>query len=166
MNEATRLVALWVRDLLNYDESLILIGRRNFEREDFETAYITVDSLGSGTPKSSNLDFDGDAEEQTIGVLYSIPITLNFYGPNAHDRAMKLIALRRSQPSRELQKQLGIAVFSPETVIDAKALTGQQYGERIEVALNIEWLYTETVDLRRIDEANIDTVWTSFFNDQ
>jgi len=163
MNEGIRRTALWARDLLGYDESLMLIGRRNFTREDFETAYIVLDSLGPETLKGSSLEYDGEGEVQKIALLYSIPITIDFYGEGAHGRAQKLIALRRSQSSRELQKQNDISVYAPETVMDAKALTGQQYGERIEVALNIEWQYVETVDLLRIDKANIENIWTSYF---
>jgi len=157
MNEGLRKLALWLRDLLDYDESLILIGRRNFEREDFETAYITVGTLGAGSLKSSDYDFDGETEQETHSLLYSLPVTLNFYGPDAHDRAMRLVALRRSQESTELQRQNAIVVHSPETITDAKALTGQQYGERIEVVLNAEYLHTETVDRRRIDKAQLET---------
>lgn len=157
MNEGVRKVALWLRDLLDYDESLILIGRRNFEREDFETAYITVDTLGAGNLKGSSYDFDDEEEQETHTLLYTLPITLNFYGPDAHDRAMRLVALRRSQESVELQKQYSIVVYSPETIIDAKALTGQQYGERIEVVLNAEYRHIETVDRLRIDKAQVET---------
>jgi len=163
MNEGIRRMALWARDLLGYNESLVLIGRRNFTREDFETAYIVLDSLGPETLKGSSLQYDGDAEQQKIALLYSIPITIDFYGEGAHSRAQSLIALRRSQSSRELQRQYGLAVFAPETVTDAKAMTGQQYGERIEVALNAEWQYVETVDLPRIDKADIESIWTSYF---
>ena len=66
MNEGLRKVALWLRDLLEYDESLILIGRRNFEREDFETDYITVDTQGQGVLKGSGTRYDSEAETETL----------------------------------------------------------------------------------------------------
>lgn len=153
MNEGLRKVALWLRDLLEYDEGLILIGRRNFEREDFETDYITVDTLGQGVLKGSGTRYDSEAEAETLTLLYSFPVTLNFYGSDAHSRAMRLVALRRSQESHELQRDYGVVVHSPESITDAKALTGQQYGERIEVVLNAEYEHAETLDRKRIDNA-------------
>jgi len=35
MNESLRLTALFVRDLLTYDEQLIRIGRQNYDITDF-----------------------------------------------------------------------------------------------------------------------------------
>ena len=40
-----RTIAIFTRDLLSYDEQLIRIGRQEFEREQFETAYIVIDTL-------------------------------------------------------------------------------------------------------------------------
>jgi len=165
-NEGIRKTALWLRDLLNYDESLMYLGRQNFEREDFETPYIVLDSLGAGSLKASNIDYDGDAEIHYLGLLYTLPIQIDFYGTtDAHPRAMKMIALRRSQLARELQKTYKLSVYAPTNITDAKALTGQQYGERIQVEMNVEYLHVENIDILRIDEANIDKVWTSFFNE-
>ena len=49
MNEALRLTALFIRDLLTYDEQLIRIGRQNYDITDFTIGYIGVDSLGAAT---------------------------------------------------------------------------------------------------------------------
>jgi hypothetical protein len=47
MNESLRLTALFVRDLLGYNEQLIRIGRQNYDIDDFTVGYIGVDSLGA-----------------------------------------------------------------------------------------------------------------------
>ena len=156
MNEGVQRTARWIRDVLDYDEALILLGRRNFEREDFETAYITVDALGTEQLKSSGTEADEEAETETHRMLWSVPITMNFYGPDAHTRAKKLMALRRSQKSRNMEREHGIVVQSPENFTDVKALTGQQYGERIEVLLNVEYQHVEVVEQKRIDHAQLE----------
>lgn len=161
MNEGTKRVALWVRDTLPHPESKVLLGRHNFERKDFETDYIVVDALGAGKIKGNSVTYDDVTEEEKLHLLYSFPATLNFYGDGAFARATKLVALRRSERSRQKQKEHNIVVNNPESITDVKALTGQQYGERIEVVLQAEFIITEVVETLRIDTAIIDEIRSS-----
>ena len=65
MNESLRLTALFVRDLLTYDEQLIRIGRQNYDIDDFAIGYIGVDSLGAARRLASGEKFDGTLERMT-----------------------------------------------------------------------------------------------------
>lgn len=144
-------VAKYVRDLTSIDEQLIRIGRQNFEREQFETGYVVVDGLGPLLRTGELESYDGTAEQMTYGTIRSGPVTLDFYGPEAYNRADEFSIRTRSQASRELQTTLGIAIHQPKSLVDVKALTGQQYGERIQVEMTVEMTSELVIDTLRID---------------
>lgn len=150
-------VAKFVRDLLVVDEQLIRIGRQNFEREQFETGYVVIDALGPSLRTGELESYDGTAEQMTYGTVRSGPVTLDFYGPEAYTRADEFSIRTRSQASRELQIALGIAVHQPKSVVDVKALTGQQYGERIQVEMTVEMTSELVIDTLRIDTLQSET---------
>ena len=156
MNEALRLTALYVRDLLAHPESLIKIGRLGENIEDFATDYIGVDSLGAATRMASGQKYDGNAEEMTYAQQWQLPVTLSFYGNNTWGHGTKLAVLIPSQKSYELQQSLGLGVFQASQLTDVKILTGQQYGNRYELALNIRFSISAIVDTLRIDTAQIE----------
>lgn len=149
-------VAKLVRDLLSYDEQLIRIGRQNFSREDLETDYIVVDALGQSVRGSSLEDYDGTAEELKLGALWRGPVTLDFYGENAYTRAIEFGLHSRSQAALELKQTFGINALHPTGPTDLKALTGQQYGERVQLEMMVEYSTDVTIDTLRIDEAQFE----------
>jgi len=146
-------VAKLVRDLLGYDEQLIRIGRHGNSREDFETAYIVVDALGQAIRASSLEDYDGTTEELKLGAVWRGPVTLDFYGANAYTRAIEFGLRSRSQTAYELKRMLGINAMHPTGPTDLKALTGQQYGERVQLEMVVEYSTDVTIDTLRIDTA-------------
>lgn len=146
----------YIRDLLTHSEQLIKLGRENFERSDLEAQYIVVDALAPSRRLSSLEDYDGSAEEQSLGAIFLTPCTLSFYGTGAWDLAMSFALNTRSQASKELQDTLGITVFQVSDVTDVgKILTGEQYGEEIELTLNVQHCQSTTVALTRIDTATL-----------
>lgn len=148
-------LARFVRDLLPHPEAQIKIGRQNFERVDFETDYIVVDSLAADIPLASSEDYDGTAEEMTYAELVSRPVTFDFYGFNAHANVRKFRLLARSQAALELQDTLGITVWHPGGATDVKSLTGQQYGERMQLECQVHYSPSLVVDILRIDTAQL-----------
>ena len=153
MNESLRLTALFIRDLLTYDEQLIRIGRQNYDITDFTTGYIGVDSLGPARRLASGEQYDGTLEQMTYQQQWIAPVTVPFYGFDAWDTATTFALLIQSQKSLELQESLGIGVFQASGLTDVKMLTGQQYGERQELTLNIRYATSVNVDTLRIDTA-------------
>lgn len=156
MNEALRLTALFVRDLLQYDEQLIRIGRQNYEIADFTVGYIGVDTLGPARRLASGKSYDDVAEIMTHSQQWSAPIVLSFYGNDAWDTATDFSLLVNSQTALELQETLGIGVHQVSNLSDVKILVGQEYGERVEVNFNVH--YTVSVDrsILRIDTEQLD----------
>jgi len=153
MNGAPRLTALFIRDLLTYDEQLIRIGRQNYDITDFTIGYIGVDSLGPARRLASGEKYDGTLERMTYQQQWIAPVTVSFYGDDAWDTATTFALLIQSQKSLELQEAAGIGVFQATALTDVKMLTGQQYGERQELTLNIRYATSVNVGTLRIDTA-------------
>src|SRR5699024_2968899 len=135
MNPVLILLARVVRDLLPHPEELIQFGRINDERESFDTNYIVIDSLAPGQPLARGEKYDGDAEELTLSSRVRQPVTIDFFGVNAYTNAEKLQLLLKSDKALDLQEQHFITVGGVTQITDVKALTGQQYGNRVQVEL-------------------------------
>ena len=158
MNESLRLTALFIRDLLTYDEQLIRIGRQNYDITDFTIGYIGVDSIGPARRLASGEKYDGTLEVMQYQQQWIAPVTVSFYGDEAWSTAANFALLIQSQKSLELQESLEIGVFQAIGLTDVKMLTGQQYGERQELTLNVRYATTANVDTLRIDTARIDLI--------
>ena len=158
MNDVLTKTARLIRDLLAYDEQLIKIGRYNSEIEDFTIAYIGVDTLGQSARLATGEKYNGDTEVMTHSQRWASPIVLSFYGDGAWSRASNLSLLIKSQASRELQKTLEISAYQVSGLTDVKILTGQEFGERVELNLSVQYTISVDVDILRIDEAQIDLI--------
>lgn len=148
-------LARFVRDLLPHPEAFVKFGRQNFERQHFEQPYIVVDSLAPDVPLCSSEQYDGDAEEMTYSERVSRLCTFDFYGNTAHALCKRFRLLARSQQSLELQEALGITVYHPQGATDVKALTGQQYGQRMQLECQVHYSPSLVVDILRIDTAQL-----------
>jgi hypothetical protein len=156
MNPVLVAVAKLVRDLLDYDEQLIRIGRQNFSREDLEIDYIVIDSLAPAAQVASLESYDGTAEELKLGAMWRGPVTLDFYGDEAYTTSRNFSLLARSQTAYELKRTLGINTYHASGPTDLKALTGQQYGERVQIEMVVETSSDVTINTLRIDTAQIE----------
>ena len=154
--EPLKRVAILIRDLLAVDESLVRIGRQNFEQADFETAYYVVDSLAQAQSVSSLEIYDGDTEVLKLGSVWREAVTVDVYGPNAYSRAIELCLKLRSQAARELRDTLGVAVYHPKGPTDLKQLTGQQYGERQQLEMQVEISLDVSIATKRIDTVQLE----------
>jgi len=146
-------IAKLVRDLLGYDEQLIRIGRHGKSREDFEKAYIVIDALAPAALVGNMETYDGTAEQLKLGSMWRGSVTLDFYGDSAYTRARDFSLLAKSQTAYELKRTLGINAYHASEPTDLKALTGQQYGERVQVEMIVEISTDVTIDTLRIDTA-------------
>lgn len=157
MNPELNNVRRIIRDLLDYPEGLIKLGRLDDQRKDFDTDYIVVDSLAPGQPVATGQRYDGDAERLTHSARVRQPITIDFFGVNAYTNAQTLQLLLKSDKAIMLQQQFGVTMGSFQQITDVKALTGQQYGNRYQAELVIHYSPSITLDVLRIDEAVIET---------
>jgi len=159
MTEPLRLTAMFIRDLLPHDESLIKIGRIGEDITDFTTDYIGVDALGSAVRQATGESYDGTTEVMTHAQQWQVPVTLSFYGNNAWDNATRFVLLISSQASYELQRTMGIGVYQASTLTDVKIIAGMQYGNRYEIGLNVQFGVSALVDVLCIDTARME-LWT------
>ena len=155
-NALTVAAAKFVRDLLTYNEQLIRIGREDFTREQMETAYIVVDDVGPATRISSGEEYDGTAESMELSVVWRGALTLDFFGDGAYARAATFVAKMRSQAALDLRRSLAFNIYEAGTITDVKALVGQQYGERVQIACTAELTTAANIDTLRIDTAQIE----------
>lgn len=160
MNPATKLIALFIRDLMGYNESLIKIGRLNEDQDDFNTAYVVVDSLGQASRESRLESYDGSTEEIKYGTIWQAPVTIDFYASGAYSRASEFQLRMRTDAASDLRKSLQINILQVSGLIDVKQLTGQQYGERIQLSLVVE--YNQEI---AISALSIDTAQFEFYQD-
>jgi len=148
-------VARLIRDLLPHSEQFIKIGRQNFDRKQFEQPFIVVDSLAGDIPLASSERYNETDEEMEYSELVSQPLTIDFYGPTAHALARRFRLLARSQASLELQQTLAFTLWHPGAATDLKSLTGQQYGERMQLECQVHYSPSAIVDILRIDTAQL-----------
>lgn len=157
MNDQLKATARVIRDLLQHPETLMTFGRIGDDREFFEQDYIVLDSLAPAQPMSHGERYDGTAEVMTYSGRVRQPVTVDFFGLNAYTNASKLQLLLRSDKALDLQEQHGITVHGATQITDVKVLTGQQYGNRVQLELVIHYSPSINVDILRIDEAVIET---------
>lgn len=145
-------LARFIRDLLEFNEQQIKIGRTNFERSDFTEDFIVPDEISTAIevlPK----DFNSTTEILSQGTQIKGQYTIDFYGDNAYTNAVKFTVLSNSQKGYELQRDMGITVFSVTTITDLKELTDTQYSPRYQLALNLRYNESVNVPTLRLDEA-------------
>jgi len=147
---------LFIRDLISHPESKIKRGRVNFVQADFETDYIVVDGIGQAVTLSRSEKFDPVEEIMTLSRRMSKPCTIDFYGAAAFTNSDKFVAMMGSELARDLQETIGVTVGSVSNITDVKALTGQQYGERLQLSLNMQYNISTAISTLRIDETQLE----------
>jgi hypothetical protein len=156
MNKGLVKLALFVRDLLDYDEADIRIGRLDFDTGDFSDNLISIDALSPATRLSGGKTYDGDDEVESIAEIWNQPTTITFWGDDAFSVAEEFIIKLSSQASLEIQEEHELTVFKTSQFTDVKRLTGQQYNERFEITLNIHYNLTADIDTLRIDTEQLE----------
>lgn len=150
-------LAMFVRDLLNQPEGeVVILGRENLRRDDFNALQIVVDSLGKARRLSKAQKYNGVMEKMQHSASWSAPFTINFYGDEAYAQATKFVLLTDSQVGYELQRDMGVGIYLTSELTDVKLLAGEQYSNRFELELNVTFTESATVDVLRIDVAQTD----------
>ena len=153
MNQIVLKTALLARDLLEVDESIIKLGRKNMEVDNFTTTQIVIDILGSVTIQTSSQKFDGTLESMNYNNTQNATVTINFFGDGSYDLANKFVLLCNSEKKYTLENMLKLRSGIPKTITDVKLLTGSQYSEQYEVELSITSVEDIDITTLRIDEA-------------
>lgn len=153
MNQIVLKTALLTRDLLEVNESIIKLGRKNMIVDNFTTTQIVIDILGSVIVQTSSEKYDGVLESMNYSNTQNATVTLNFFGDGSYELANKFILLCNSEKKHTLENMLKLRVGIPKTITDVKLLTGTQYSEQYEVELTITSVEDIDITTLRIDEA-------------
>ena len=162
MNQATILLARFVRDLLVLPESVVILGRTNKQRGDTNALQVVVDQLAPASVLTDTYEFDGDAELTKVDNLMRGVFTIDFMGSTAYTIATKYMAMQRSQLAADLRRNLGINVGFADTITDVKLLSGTQYSERYQVTLNMTYNNSLAIPTNRIDTIIIDNIISDY----
>jgi len=150
-------LAAYVRDLLVYDASLIVIGRENLNRVSSGKGYIIIDEL-VGLPLGRRYAYNGTTEVEQFVLDMHGTFTIDFFGDSAATNAKKFRLLQSSEKSFELQRTNGIAVYHMSAIKDLKSLDGSQFNPRLQIEVNVGYSEAATVSTLRIDTAVVQII--------
>ena len=141
----------YVSGVLSFDKRNVFIGRVNFERSDFSTDLITVDSVSPAVVINSRRSYNGDTEVETFETKYSQLFDIDFYGDNAESNAKSFINFQRSQLAYELRRDLLIDFKHVQTILNLKPQRGDKWRERYKLTVNIAYSSSDSITTLRID---------------
>lgn len=147
----------YIKDLMPFDASKIVIGRTNFNVEDFSDDFIIVDILNI-VPSARNKTYNGTTEMMSYSTTSKTNVTLDFFGANALDNAMKFINIQSSQKALELQNSLQIGLFHSKNLKNLMEKVGTTYFNRYQIELVVISTSTTDIETLRIDTIQIDVI--------
>lgn len=151
MNDVLVSLANITKDMMNYDPTLMIIGRDNATQENFSKNYIVFDTLASN-PVSKKREYDPELERELFTTTMQGTFTVEFYGSNARQNHINFINLLGSQESRYSQLQNDITIFNPNSSNNRKMQTNSRFYERYEVEVIVQYKIKTEIDRLRIDE--------------
>lgn len=149
-------LAEYVTAILEYDATLVIIGRENAIKQNSLDGYIMVDRLGQAVPIGKTDTFDGDTEIKQYVQSMSGDFTLDFYGTDANLNAETFTNKQRTQLAHDFQRINDIRVHKVSAFRDIKVLEGLQYKNRIQVEFSVIYNVETNVDTLRIDTAQLE----------
>lgn len=156
--EHAKAVARLVRDLLDYDESLIKFDRTMTQQADTDTSYIVVNSAQVANAMSTGKTFDSEAEQMNYNTTVMQAIILEFYGNNAYTNSNDFLLLSNSQRARDLKRTLGLTTYNVKSSTDVKQVLGSQYGNRVHIEFNIQYTPNVNVETLRADTVSFEFI--------
>lgn len=151
-----KMMAKYVRDLLDYDPNLIHPDKKNFAQDDFSTSYIVINTSLPATRLSRGRSYNGESEVMNYNDTAQKTFTIEFYGDNAYNNASRFAVLNDSQKARDIRYLTGITVLSVSNETDVKQMIGSSYGNQINVEVNAQINRAFDVDTLRIDTPQIE----------
>lgn len=150
-------IANVIKTMLDYDESLILIGRENATQENFSNNYIVVDHLASNPVSKPIRHYDYDNEIETFTTKFQGTFTIEFYGNNAMINHIDFVNSIDKQESKYQQRLEEITIFNAMSTNNRKMQTTSRTYERYEVEIVVQYVIkTESNRLR------IESIQTEF----
>jgi len=150
---STKLLAKFAVNLLNHPfGSVINIGRKNVRRDDFNSLQIIIDSVGTEEILGKSNSYDSVNEIMHYYQKMRADMTIDFYGDDANSESTNFMLLLESQKAHDLSRDLGFTLNYTTSITDVKLLTGEQFSNRLQIALTIEYVNSTELSALRIDE--------------
>jgi len=151
-----KVMARYVRDLLEYDSNLIRPDKKNFSQDDFGTDYIVINTSQPTKRLTKGRTYDGDKEVMNYNETSSQTFVIEFYGENAFNNVNRFTVLNDSQQARDIRYLQGLTACSVMSQTDVKQMIGSSYGNQINVEINAMISRDIDVDTLRIDTPQIE----------
>ncbi len=149
-------IAIFIRDLLDYDEQLIKFDRDNMPEKDFTTSYIVVNGSSIVNKTSSGSVFNGDTEVMQYDISESRQIILEFYGSDAFINSGNFSLLTQSQKAYDLKRNLYLSIGRVSKATDVAQVLGNTFGNRVHLEMNVQYNESVNVETLRIDTAQFE----------
>lgn len=138
--------------LLDYDPSLIIISRHNFDRMDTREGLIVIDTLNT-VSLSMQKTYDGENEIERISTRYVGSFQILFFGLNGYNTAVDWKNLISSEYSFELQSNQGIHIYNPSSVNNLRIEDGTNFNNLWELDFKTSFDEVTELSVLRIDTA-------------
>ena len=148
--------AKFIRDLLDYNEQLIIFDRSNIPQNDFDTSYIVVNTSGISSKQSSGSYFNDVTEIMNYNESYAQNVIIEMYGDDAYTNARNLSLLVASQKAADLKRQLHISISRVKNTTDVKQILGGAYGNRVHLEMTVNYCPSIDVSTLRVDTAEFE----------
>lgn len=143
-----------IRATLNYDESLIVIGRQNLKKENLRDDYIVIDFL-AGIPQYRKFLFNAENQEEKIIVNIVSTFTIQFFGDNSCETAYKFAGLVNSQESLEEQRKQNISFYEPQKINNLGGQTQAGFYEMYEVELVVQYEIITVIERKALTDVEL-----------
>lgn len=154
-----RLLAQFTRDLLNQPAGdVVNIGRDNIKRDDFTKLQIIIDDIAGQTLIGKSKTFNKELEIMRHSQKWHSSMTIDFFGDGASVQAQKFVGLLDSQRAEDLKRDLGMTLYYTTSFTNVKLLTGEQYSERLQLAINLDYVVAIDDATQRIDELQFELI--------
>jgi len=147
------LVANYVRDVLQFDETKIIIGRLNFIQDNYSTDRIYIDTLAPRQNLGSNENFDGDLETMKYITTFKQVFTIDFIGPALDTNVNDFINLQNSERAILASEENSIRVLLSNNINNVKDLKGKIYYNRTQLEIMVTFSEQTEIDVPRFDTA-------------
>ncbi len=160
MDALVRLASYYVKanGVLN---SAVLIGRENATRKHFMDNIVVIDSLTPAKVVGTSSDYDGALEEETLTTYHNGEFTLEFYGKEAYRNAYDFVGKTISQKHKDAQREFGLTVLNAKVTNNMKQVLGNDYFDRYEVGVSVQWYHTVIVNTLGITSIPIAGIWVN-----
>lgn len=147
------LVANYVRDVLQFNETKIVLGRLNFIQDNYTTDRIYIDTLAPRQNLGSNEKFDDVLEKMKYITTFKQVFTIDFIGENLDTNVNDFINLQNSERAILASEENSIRVLLSNNINNVKDLKGKIYYNRTQLEIMVTFSEQTEIDVPRFDTA-------------